>query len=186
MTARTNQWTPVRVERLKVLAAEGAAGREIAAELGVTRNSIIGKIHRLNLNWTGAADRLNGRRTRKERAPAPRPKRTHPWRPRTLLTPRHEAVADMVDIAASAHPVEAVPATSFVAAKINIDPCTLAELKADSCRWPMWDAAAATNDFRFCNEWTVDGYPYCQGHCRMAYQPAKPASRLERMAAVVE
>ena len=44
------QWTPERVEMLTRLWAEGLSARQIAAKLGgVTRNAVIGKAHRLNL-----------------------------------------------------------------------------------------------------------------------------------------
>ncbi len=43
-------WTPERVERLANLWAEGHSARQIAVKLGgVTRNAVIGKAHRLNL-----------------------------------------------------------------------------------------------------------------------------------------
>lgn len=43
-------WTDERIARLKVLWAAGATGGKIAAELGVTRNGVIGKVHRLGLD----------------------------------------------------------------------------------------------------------------------------------------
>uniref|UniRef100_UPI0028AB0CB5 GcrA family cell cycle regulator n=1 Tax=Shinella sp. TaxID=1870904 RepID=UPI0028AB0CB5 len=43
-------WTDERVERLKKLWAEGLSASQIAAQLGgVSRNAVIGKVHRLNL-----------------------------------------------------------------------------------------------------------------------------------------
>ena len=45
------QWSPERVETLTRLWAEGLSARQIAEKLGggVTRNAVIGKAHRLNL-----------------------------------------------------------------------------------------------------------------------------------------
>ncbi len=43
-------WTEERVEKLKELWAEGLSASEIARVLGgVTRNAVIGKVHRLRL-----------------------------------------------------------------------------------------------------------------------------------------
>ncbi len=42
-------WTTNSVERLKKLWADGDTARQIAIELGITRNSVIGKVHRLGL-----------------------------------------------------------------------------------------------------------------------------------------
>ena len=48
------QWTPERVEMLIRLWAEGLSARQIAIKLGgVTRNAVIGKAHRLNLQRGG-------------------------------------------------------------------------------------------------------------------------------------
>src|SRR5438093_13246123 len=44
-------WTDERVEKLKKLWADGLSASQIAGELGgVTRNAVIGKVHRLNLS----------------------------------------------------------------------------------------------------------------------------------------
>ena len=51
-------WTDERVEKLKELWAEGMSASQIAKSLGgVTRNAVIGKVHRLGLSnrGTGAA-----------------------------------------------------------------------------------------------------------------------------------
>ena len=44
-------WTDERVETLKKLWADGLSASQIAAELGgITRNAVIGKVHRLGLS----------------------------------------------------------------------------------------------------------------------------------------
>ena len=52
-------WTDERVETLKSMWAEGKSASQIAKELGgVTRNAVIGKVHRLGLsNRVGGPDR---------------------------------------------------------------------------------------------------------------------------------
>ena len=50
-------WTDERVETLKKMWGEGQSASQIAKELGgVTRNAVIGKVHRLGLsNRAGSA-----------------------------------------------------------------------------------------------------------------------------------
>ena len=47
-------WTDERVELLRKLWSEGLSASQIAAQLGgVTRNAVIGKVHRLKLSSRG-------------------------------------------------------------------------------------------------------------------------------------
>src|SRR6202035_1087628 len=66
MTAAT--WTAERIEQLRNFVVTGLTCSQIAAEIGVTRNAVIGKIHRLGLSGPGAAARLR----RAERPVTPR------------------------------------------------------------------------------------------------------------------
>ena len=71
MTDAGATWTDERVELLKKLWTDGLSASQIAAELGnVTRNAVIGKVHRLG---------LSGRA--KDAKPAARPQRPVPARP---------------------------------------------------------------------------------------------------------
>lgn len=44
-----SRWTSERVATLRALWVEGKSAREIAAQLGCTRNAVLGKLHRLGL-----------------------------------------------------------------------------------------------------------------------------------------
>src|SRR6188472_1916212 len=71
-------WTDERVELLKKLWADGLSASQIAGELGgITRNAVIGKVHRLGLSGRAKAPSSSVPRQRKPRAPsmfrAPRP-----------------------------------------------------------------------------------------------------------------
>ncbi|MFQ6756785.1 GcrA family cell cycle regulator, partial [Cereibacter sphaeroides] len=83
-------WTDERVETLKRMWAEGQSASQIAKELGgVTRNAVIGKVHRL-----GLSNRVGGNGSREEAeeeaapavgaapaSPPPAPPRPEPARP---------------------------------------------------------------------------------------------------------
>src|ERR1700724_1516215 len=67
----TMSWTDERVEMLKKLWADGLSASQIAAELGgITRNAVIGKVHRLGLSGRAKAPSSAGPRPRKTRAPS--------------------------------------------------------------------------------------------------------------------
>src|SRR5437660_1693468 len=62
-------WTDERVETLKKLWTEGLSASQIAAELGgITRNAVIGKVHRLGLSG----------RAKSPSSAAPRPRKARP------------------------------------------------------------------------------------------------------------
>lgn len=67
-------WTDERVELLKKLWTEGLSASQIARELGdVTRNAVIGKVHRLGLSGRGSKSRVDRPRPRPLPRPQPKP-----------------------------------------------------------------------------------------------------------------
>lgn len=149
-------WTDERVELLKRLWADGLSASQIAAELGgVTRNAVIGKVHRLSLS--GRAKQTNAA-PRPRRARAPRAQR--PQRPMTIGNtalkverapqPRRLQVAEDV--------VVPIPLRT-----------PLLALGEKTCRWPIGDPTE--EDFSFCGHAPRDSAPYCEYHSRVAYQP---------------
>src|ERR1700751_4660869 len=64
-------WTDERVELLKKLWSDGLSASQIAAELGgITRNAVIGKVHRLGLSGRAKSTSSAAPRQRKARAPS--------------------------------------------------------------------------------------------------------------------
>jgi len=141
-------WTVERLELLKIHFDAGLSCREIAAEIGVSRNAVIGKLSRLNLTRDKAGNEplvTKGKPKRPRREAAPKP-RYH--LPRAL---RAEPLP-----AAASEPIH------------NGHCCSLFELSKERCRWPISTPGAA--DFCFCGNPPVDGMPYCAGHSRLAYR----------------
>ena len=67
-------WTPALIERLIQLWSDGLTCSEIAAQIpGSTRNSVIGKIHRLGLPGRPSPVRASGNAPRKPPPPAVKP-----------------------------------------------------------------------------------------------------------------
>lgn len=138
----TFEWTNERVGHLKRLHAEGKSASEIAAIMGtISRNAVIGKLHRLNLYDTGT----------------PKPK-AKPF----IRTPRRPTKkADPVKVA------EVVQIERAVAAPVLSKPLFLKlfELERNDCRWPVSGEKANT---LFCGNKVVSGCSYCEGHHRMS------------------
>jgi GcrA cell cycle regulator len=65
-------WTDERVETLKRLWTDGLSASQIAAELGgITRNAVIGKVHRLGLSGRAKSPSSAAPRARQGRPPRP-------------------------------------------------------------------------------------------------------------------
>lgn len=169
-------WTDERVELLKKLWNDGLSASQIAAELGgVTRNAVIGKVHRLGLSGRTKAPVSASPRTRK-------PARTTPSAPRPQAQFRGNAALkpqarpDLeVDIAPD---VEPLPELDNVVAMG--ERCTIMDLKEYSCRWPVGDPGTA--EFRYCGARSDSGKPYCAYHARIAYQPVIDRRRDRKVA----
>ncbi|MGJ8564756.1 MAG: GcrA family cell cycle regulator [Alphaproteobacteria bacterium] len=147
-------WTEDRVEVLTKLWAEGLSASQIATKLGgVTRNAVIGKVHRLGLSGRAKPSRPAVRRT----PAAAKPKTRVASLPRT---PKVVEVAEQ----APPPPVEAKPLP-------NGEYATILTIRDHMCKWPIGDPGAT--DFRFCGRKIKPSEPYCEAHCSVAYQPSR-------------
>jgi GcrA cell cycle regulator len=158
-------WTDERVELLKKLWSDGLSASQIAAELGgITRNAVIGKVHRLGLSGRAKSASSASPRPRKARSPMMRIGRAS-MRGNTAL--------------AHAYEIEAEATPELIE---NIIPIgqrrTILELTELTCRWPIGDPGSS--EFFFCGGNTITGLPYCAYHSRVAYQPAGERRRDRR------
>lgn len=146
-------WTDERVELLRRLWADGLSCSQIAAELGgVTRNAVIGKVHRLG---------LSGR----AKSPASKPGRPRTRKSRTLVFYKNPESG----VFGPAIEPEPMPEPEFVDSIIPVGQRrTIFELKEDTCRWPIGDPGEA--DFFYCGG-ACSCAPYCSHHSRVAYKP---------------
>ena len=161
-------WTDDRVEMLKKLWADGLSASQIAAELGgITRNAVIGKVHRLGLSGRAKAPSSSVPRPRKARAPS------HVFRSIRASMRGNTALATH---AVAAYETEIEPEPEPLENVIPIGQrCSILELTEDKCHWPIGDPGQA--DFFFCGGKTIIGLPYCGHHARIAYQPASDRRR---------
>jgi GcrA cell cycle regulator len=143
-------WTAERIELLKNRFEAGLSCREIANDIGVSRNSVIGKLSRLNL-------------TREKSAGTPRPSRGEAAkgaRPRSIPRLQYQMLRKLYSepqLLADNEPISREAC------------CSLLELSKERCRWPI--GTPGTADFSFCGNTPVEALPYCPGHSRLAYRP---------------
>jgi GcrA cell cycle regulator len=150
MPANEPTWTDERVELLKSRFAAGLSCRDIANDIGVSRNAVIGKLARLNLT---RGKRSKVRRTeRNDDATGKRPKSV----PRVQYQMLRRLYA------------EAEPAADDETIQSE-HRCSLLELSENRCRWPI--STPGAEDFCFCGNTPLEALPYCAGHTRLAYRP---------------
>src|SRR5262245_50679791 len=150
-------WTSERVQMLHSYVLAGLSCAQIAAEIGVTRNAVIGKIHRLGLT-TG------GRPGRPPAALAPR-LRAASLRPSS--PPRQSRITRIMRAIAASSNVVPFPAAEPPPVE-SVHRCSLMELAGSHCRWPLSDPGKS--DFGFCGNDAIPGISYCAGHARIAYR----------------
>lgn len=161
MTKPASIWTDELVERLKEFAKQNYSCGEIAVQFGngMTRNAVIGKMHRLGIS--------TGNKKGFQKSDPTAPKRRSNYgsqvqRLRLRIANQIEGIKDQA-IEFLREPDEIVP--------LHIG---LMDLTATTCRWPFGDLPP----FTFCGcEKIADG-PYCYGHSLIATVPTQPKKRV--------
>ncbi len=179
-------WTDERVETLKKMWSEGQSASQIAKELGgVTRNAVIGKVHRLGLsNRAGASSTpAPERKAAKTDTSAAAPKPAAKVAPEdkvieVIVTPRKPIVPAGQPLPPQPSANEISPETLANVREIEkgAKRIGLMDLTERTCKWPIGDPA--TDDFWFCGLSVQQGKPYCEAHVSVAFQPM--SSRRDR------
>jgi GcrA cell cycle regulator len=172
MNEATMAWTDEIVEQLKQHWIDGKSASQIAGLLGngVTRNAVIGKVHRLGL--AGRAKSPSSAASRPPRRMAPPPAHRVAG-PRLSHAPRMTRGATALAYAPQALSELEQPEFESVVVPMSLR-VTIIELKEAMCRWPLGDPASS--EFRYCGSPSASG-PYCAYHCGLAYQPAQDRRR---------
>jgi len=159
-------WNDERVELLKKLWGEGLSASQIAGRIGsVTRNAVIGKVHRLGLSGRATTTRMKSHRPRTRPVPAKRPP--------AVVKPRFANVGNTALRALYHQDTEPYVAPIEELVIPVAERRSIQTLEECSCRWPIGDPQ--DGDFHFCGKNKVPGLPYCEFHARRAFQP--PQSR---------
>ncbi|GFE50485.1 hypothetical protein So717_22380 [Roseobacter cerasinus] len=184
-------WTDERVELLKKMWGEGQSASQIAKELGgVTRNAVIGKVHRLGLSNRATASATAKPEpkakpaAKAEAKPKLAPKPAEPVKAEAEA-PAPKPLPARKQIIPAGQPLPPQPSANEISpealAKVSeiekkAKKLTLMELTERTCKWPVGDPA--TDDFWFCGLPVQQGKPYCEAHVGVAFQPM--SSRRDR------
>ncbi len=168
-------WNDERVELLRKLWSEGLSASQIAAQLGgVSRNAVIGKVHRLKLSARGRATA----------APTRQKKASHgagsaKSGPRAAGTVRSMPTSIGATALQTHYEIEPVVRHHHVRPVENVvvpisRRLQLVQLSERTCKWPNGDPLS--EDFSFCGN-EISAGPYCSYHARIAFQPASERRR---------
>ncbi len=161
-------WNDERVEQLKKLWQDGLSASQIATEMGsITRNAVIGKVHRLGLAGRAKSAASPAQRARKA-APRVRTTMIGGSRGNIALAPRMHADMEPLQEARIIPFAQIIPIPESRRVAI-------ADLRESVCKWPLGDPLQA--DFAYCGNDSDSGHPYCQYHSSIAYQPADKRRR---------
>ena len=138
-------WTPERESKLKVLWKKGHTASQIASMLGdTTRNAVIGKAHRLNLEARAVSKKTTTKTKTENIIPNNNKgeKLSRKARFRSLLLDKTFEPEN---------------------------PKTLEELTDENCKWPV--GHPHEKNFYFCGRKSIEKFPYCKLHILYAFQP---------------
>lgn len=158
-------WTDEAVEELKRMWDRGMTTGQIAKALGVTKNSIIGKVHRLC---------LTARPSPIKKAKPVAEKNTQ----QTVVSEKDEKTKKTTKTPKKTITAETVKNEDTVVLedKKEITSCNeetnipLIKLDNHTCRWPLGDPK--DDDFCFCGKKIKTGQTYCEEHAAIAYVKA--------------
>ncbi len=152
-------WSAEAIELLKALWAEGHSTAEIGRRMGISKNAVVGKAHRLVLPARPSPIRRDG---------VPRPITS--GRPLMAMVPRPAQAPRAPAARPQPAPVQRLaspkPAPRPVAAPQTVVR-PFPRFGARSCCWPIGEPGTAA--FRFCGGDALTGKPYCTEHAAVAY-----------------
>jgi GcrA cell cycle regulator len=154
------EWSEDTIQNLRTLWAEGLSTAEIGRRLGISKNAVVGKAHRLDLPARPSPIRRGGPGSPSPRRAAPR-RLAGPTLPPLSSTQVLPAMAHAALMAARPRPVPAPPP------RVQAPPPPRPYGRLVACCWPIGEPG--TREFRFCDAQSEPGKPYCEGHARLAY-----------------
>ncbi|MER8864067.1 GcrA family cell cycle regulator [Mesorhizobium sp. M0751] len=170
-------WTDERVELLRKLWSEGLSASQIAAQLGgVSRNAVIGKVHRLKLSGRGRTTASPARQKKTVQGSTIQKSVS-----RAASATRHTTTSMSIGATALKAQFDAEPVARHYIRPVEnvVVPISrhlqLVELNERTCKWPNGDPLS--EDFHFCGNDAAETGPYCKYHARVAFQPASERRR---------
>jgi GcrA cell cycle regulator len=178
----SSAWDNGILKKLKALVGRGLTTAEIGKRLGISKNAVVGKLHRLG--WTSKTGDASGakksggpRKSTSEKVPA---KKITTKTPKT--TSKKKATKTGTKVVAKKTSGEKPKKNgergikeSSVHQRMVQHALEMANLKPNQCRWPIGDPDS--EGFHFCGQPVFIGKPYCYEHCKQAYQFTPPKKK---------
>jgi GcrA cell cycle regulator len=188
----SKSWDSSILKKLKALVGKGLSTAEIGKRLGMSKNAIVGKLHRLGWNpkaTDGASESKKSKKVPKKKSAAkkapvkPVKKTTVKETKKTVKTAKTPKTAKNIKPATpTTKPVAKTGGGHAIAAKNSgahqravRHALEMANLKPNQCRWPIGDPDS--EGFHFCGATVFVGKPYCYEHCKQAYQFVAPKKK---------
>jgi GcrA cell cycle regulator len=147
------EWNEESIGKLRALWAEGLSTAEIGRRMGISKNAVVGKAHRLNLPPRPSPIRRDGERSERRRVPRRIHGPTLPVLP-AAMAPMPQEQPRMIE---RERPLSVVRAVCLPRPGARVTPCC----------WPIGEPG--TKSFRFCDVGAIAGKPYCDEHAALAY-----------------
>lgn len=171
-------WTDERVERLRELWAEGLTASQIATSLGgVSRNAVIGKVHRLGLSNRSGTEKQPEPEAEAEEPVELKKKEAAAPAEAPVEEPKAQAEEPTIEQSEQEDVINPVMALAAEVER-SARKLSLLELNERTCKWPIGDPS--TDDFYFCGLPCAVDKPYCSAHVAVAYQPMSSRRDRER------
>ena len=190
----SKSWDNGILKKLQALVGKGLSTAEIGKKLGISKNAVVGKLHRMG--WNSGVSESGAKKPRKEAvkkstvkvatkkiAPAKPVKQTKTVK-NTGVKSKSGAVKDVKPVSKVVKvPAESKRVVGRPIAKRGADvhqrivqhALEMANLKPNQCRWPIGDPDS--EEFHFCGQAVFVGKPYCYEHCKQAYQFTPPKKK---------
>jgi GcrA cell cycle regulator len=172
------EWNDETIARLRTLWNEGMSTAEIGRRMGVSKNAVVGKAHRLGLVARPSPIRRDGTGSSTARpvplrrivgptlpplggTAVPPSEEVRPERPQPRIAPKAPQPSPPVPppaIATAVAPLASAPVRVVAAFRTS---------RLTACCWPLGEPG--TKNFRFCDEEALTGKPYCGDHAQVAY-----------------
>jgi GcrA cell cycle regulator len=156
------EWAGEIIVRLRALWDEGLSTAEIGRRLGVSKNAVVGKAHRLDLPARPSPIRRDGGGPRAARRATPR----------RVAGPTLPPLSSAAPAVAAGHVASVMPQIASLAAPKPpvarvVPPPPRPYGRIVTCCWPIGEPG--TRSFRFCDDASEPGKPYCSEHAKLAY-----------------
>ena len=194
----SKSWDSNILKKLKALVGKGLSTAEIGKRLGISKNAVVGKLHRMG--WNSGISESTCATTKKEttkkasaKVTAKKVAPTKPikpvkvaggakaGKPASKTATKASGTKKTLKTVADEKPKKTVGRPIVTRGGANVHQrivqhaLEMANLKPNQCRWPIGDPDS--EDFHFCGKPVFVGKPYSYEHCKQAYQFTPPKKK---------